>query len=302
MESMLLHNKQKKLFFKFVSVSLLIHFSATFLYLADKKIDYNKETESVLNPKIVVQLLERKKSTQIVQTEQSNKKKPEDSKFLSNKNNNFARQTKNQNLGKFAAASKGIKKAVQRKKSQTMKSRMDKKLKNIKFSDLAIKSSEKIFLKKNKKVSKANSQRKGLKNGKTKGIGLGQSNDFLDDIPLGDFTQLNTQEYEFYGFYHRIREKLEQFWGNNLQAEADKIFKQGRSIASDNNLITGLTIKINNRGEIVDIVLNSTSGLKELDDAAVKSFNQAGPFPNPPKGMIKADGKAVIEWGFVVNT
>jgi protein TonB len=270
--------------------------------MADKSIDYKKDTESVLNPKILVQLMNRKKSTQIVQTEQSNKKKPEEAKFLSNKNNSFARQTKNKNLGKFAAASKGLKTANERKKTQITKSKINKKLKNIKFSDLAIKSSDKLFVKKNRKVAKANSQRKGLKNGKAKGQGLGKSNDFLEDIPLGDFTQLNTQEYEFYGFYHRIREKLEQFWGNNLQTEADKIFKQGRSIASDNNLITGLTIKINSRGEIVDIVLNSTSGLKELDDAAVKSFNQAGPFPNPPKGMIKADGKAVIEWGFVVNT
>ena len=51
----------------------------------------------------------------------------------------------------------------------------------------------------------------------------------------------------------------------------------------------------------MDIVLKSTSGVKELDEAAVESFNQAGPFPNPPKGMLK-NGKATIDWGFVVNT
>jgi outer membrane biosynthesis protein TonB len=44
-----------------------------------------------------------------------------------------------------------------------------------------------------------------------------------------------------------------------------------------------------------------TSGIKELDDAAIESFNDAGPFPNPPKGLV-VDGKVTIEWGFVVKS
>ena len=139
-----------------------------------------------------------------------------------------------------------------------------------------------------------------------KQVGLDAQIQYFEDMAQfwlvdADFTKLNTQEYEYYGFYHRIRQKLEQFWGLNIQEQANKIFKQGRSIASDSNLITGLTIRLNERGEIVDIVLKSTSGVKELDDAAVESFNQAGPFPNPPKGMLQ-NGKATIDWGFVVNT
>ena len=38
----------------------------------------------------------------------------------------------------------------------------------------------------------------------------------------------------------------------------------------------------------------------QLDDAAVESFNKAGPFPNPPLEMLKK-GQAEIEWGFVVK-
>jgi len=44
-----------------------------------------------------------------------------------------------------------------------------------------------------------------------------------------------------------------------------------------------------------------TSGIKELDDAAIESFNEAGPFPNPPKGMIR-NGRVTLEWGFVVKS
>ena len=48
--------------------------------------------------------------------------------------------------------------------------------------------------------------------------------------------------------------------------------------------------------DVANIIVSGT-----LDAAAIDSFNQAGPFPNPPKGMIRG-GKAVVEWGFVVNS
>jgi protein TonB len=49
------------------------------------------------------------------------------------------------------------------------------------------------------------------------------------------------------------------------------------------------------------VLILSSSGQQELDSAAVESFNKSGPFPNPPKGMLK-NGVAVLEWGFVVKS
>jgi protein TonB len=285
----------------FLVVSLVLHLCVSVTQMDGVNIlDLMEKKEE---KQISIKLITPSQAKQIVQSLNSQKrKKIKEAKFLGAKDNVFDRETKNRNVGTFKDAALGQRNATQNKKKQVQKSELEKKLKKITFSDLAIKPTEKIEVKKNKKVAQTNSAKRGLRSGKKTGRSLGQSNDYLEDIPLGDFTKLNTQEYEFYGFYHRIREKLEQFWGNNIKEEADKIFKQGRSIASENNLVTGLKIKINGKGEIVDIVLKSTSGLKELDDAAIKSFNQAGPFPNPPKGMLKADGKAIIEWGFVVNT
>ncbi|MCO4755230.1 MAG: TonB C-terminal domain-containing protein, partial [Bacteriovoracaceae bacterium] len=142
---------------------------------------------------------------------------------------------------------------------------------------------------------------KGLKSGERTKRGLSRSSDFLEDVPLGDFTKLNTQEFRFYGFYHRIREKLEQFWGANLQQEMERIYSSGRSIASGKNFLTSLVIKMNAKGEIIKIQLNSTSGIQELDEIAISSFNEAGPFPNPPKKMLN-DGVATIKWGFAVTS
>lgn len=130
---------------------------------------------------------------------------------------------------------------------------------------------------------------------------VSSTNDYLEDIPLGDLTHLNTVEYKFYGYYHRIRQKLEGFWGRSVQEKAETLAGEGRAIASDDAHITALRIVMNSAGEIVDVVILGSSGVKELDDAAIESFNAAGPFPNPPKDLI-VDGRVTIEWGFVVNS
>ena len=64
--------------------------------------------------------------------------------------------------------------------------------------------------------------------------------------------------------------------------------------------ITSLQVDLDDNGNIVRVHLKGSSGVKELDDAAIESFNNAGPFPNPPKGMVR-NGKASIEWGFAVS-
>lgn len=293
----------KKMMYIFIIASVFIHLCV--LIAKAPSLSISKALSSNENEEIVkIKLLSLAKSQvkkQIVQTQMSdNKVKPTDKAFLGKQNNSVARQTRSATTGKFKKAGIGSKMGSNTIQKVAKKAQRKNKLKNLKFSDIAMKSS--ILEGVPKKTHKASrSIAKGLKNGSSQSKGLGQSNDYLEDIPLGDFTKLNTQEFEFYGFYHRIREKLEQFWGRNIQEQADKIMKSGRSIASDTNHITSLVIKINDRGEIVKVNVNSTSGIRELDSAAIETFNQAGPFPNPPKKMLKA-GTATIKWSFVVNT
>lgn len=291
--------QNKKILYYLLVFSFFVHISITWVQI-DKTSLFNLKPDEA--QPIKIKLLTNTNAKQIVQSEKSVDKTKNNSKYLSDKNNTFARETKAAMNGKFKAAGKGVRTAAATRNVQNTVQKKKKQIKNLKFSDLAFKKRTAKEIQKNNKKATQNLTRKGLKTGTNKTAGLGRTNDFLEDIPLGDFTRLNTQEYEFYGFYHRIRQKLEQFWGLNIKDKAEKLYKEGRTIASDTNLITGLTIKLDHRGKIVDIVLKSTSGVKELDDAAIESFNQAGPFPNPPKGMLKDDGKATIDWGFVVNT
>ena len=40
----------------------------------------------------------------------------------------------------------------------------------------------------------------------------------------------------------------------------------------------------------------------DLDEAAIRAFNRAGPFPNPPNGLLQETGSVDIRWDFILRT
>ena len=285
--------------FSFVG-SLLINFVLLFSPLPTQKQEILSQKKK--RSKIRVKLIdprnenvkkESEKKKQIVNTEKKKEReKPKKSNYLSEVDQTFKKETKAARVGTFKRGSKGSKKAKSLKKKLKLKKGAKKKTR-ISLTDLAIQ--KPIFF------DEKNNTKKGEKTGFEKKQGLSQNNDFLEEIPLGDMTNLNTTEYRFYGFFQRIRRKLEQHWGRSIREKAKMLFKSGKKLGQKEHKITALTVTINNKGQIIEVVLKSKSGVKELDDAAIESFNKAGPFPNPPKGFIK-NGRAKIEWGFVVKS
>lgn len=294
--------------------SMLMHLMVMPVNLSLKELISVNIEDNVMKVKLVT-----KKSLsnpqQIVNTEEANNDRtPEEAKFLGKKNQMFDRQTKAANVGSFKQAGQGVKNGFQLQKYKKMaevkkqqKKKVEKKavkkdfskaLKKIKMSDLA------MDAKKDMKVKKAaptpTMAALGLQNGNHQSTGLSASSDFVEDLPLGDMSHLNTQEYKYFGFFDRIRKKLEQHWGYSLRKKARSMMNRGVRIPASENKITSLKITIDSLGNIVEVLVKSTSGVSELDDAAIESFNKAGPFPNPPKGMI-VNGQATIEWGFVVK-
>lgn len=235
---------------------------------------------------------------QIVQSEDSDSSEKKDGAYLSDKDRSFDRQTVARNVDTFQKTALGdsteTKKAQKGEKAQTAKP----SLKDIKLSDMGIEKAD--FTPREASRAPASESKKGMKNGDASSQGLSATNDYVQEVTLGDFTHMNTVEFKFYGFYHRIRQKLEQFWGKSIQEKSQQIFRSGRRIASQ-DYITSLQVTLNEKGEIVKVKILGASGVKELDDAAIESFNEAGPFPNPPKDLL-VNGKAVIQWGFVVKS
>ena len=274
-----------------------------------------------------LQAIKNSLNKQIVANELNGKKeRPLNSRFAGEADQTFDRQTMAATNGAFKQAGKGNKEgsktataqgaepspAVAKKVASAPKVKQSAP-KPLSLSDLGgvqvpkIADQEKAQVEALEEMSRkiANASKKsnalGIAQSDIEKTGLAQNNDFVEEVPLGDMTNLNTTEFKYYGFYNRIRQRLEQYWGNTIQSKAKGLYKSGRRLPASENLITAIAVTLDDRGNIVDIKIEGTSGIRELDQAAIESFNKAGPFPNPPKGLL-VGGRATIQWGFVVKS
>jgi protein TonB len=293
----------RKNFYYFLLAIFAVHAAMMAVHLRDQFQNVVFTPSKSIKVKLIQEALsEMTKSglkRQIVQSEDSlNNEKPKKDSFLSDKNRSFERETMAKAIDSFQKAALGNANITNPQMSKTAKTQK-KAIKDLKLSDVGMLAGDPLP----QEVSRAPASEsiKGLENGDLNSQGLSATNDYVEEVALGDFTHLNTTEYKHYGFFHRIRQKLEQFWGKSLHEKAANIFRSGRRLPASDNLITSLQVTLNTRGEIVGVKILGSSGVRELDDAAIESFNEAGPFPNPPKDLL-VNGKATIEWGFVVKS
>lgn len=251
-------------------LSLIVHATLMYVYLPHMK-DKDARAPEVSEKERVLKVFLKTKR-QIVRSEESQDKRLKEDSYLSDKTRSFERQSVANKVSPFKENSGGEVKP-QRKK-------------DLKLSDLGFKKSNNLY------KSHPHDQKAGSR---------GATNDHLEDVPLGDHTYLNTVEYKYYGFYFRIRQKLEQFWGRSIHETAMQLMKEQRVIARNDEHVTALRIVLDSKGHITAIKVLGSSGVRELDDAAIRAFNEAGPFPHPPKGLI-VKGKVVLQWGFVIKT
>ncbi|NDF14352.1 energy transducer TonB [bacterium] len=100
----------------------------------------------------------------------------------------------------------------------------------------------------------------------------------------------------------RVRQQLDQAWQPIVKQNVGKILKGGRQLASNTDFVTRTLVTMNERGEILRIQLLEQSGTEDLDQAAIDALNKAGPYPNPPKGLIDSSGNVHIRWDFILKT
>lgn len=129
-----------------------------------------------------------------------------------------------------------------------------------------------------------------------------EAQDYIPGYKLSDRTVLNTREFVYYSYYQRIRERLDRAWVPILKNQLAKYYRTGRHLASDMDHTTRVMVVLNKGGEIIRVKILYESGTRDLDEAAVKAFNHAGPFPNPPKGIVDSNGEIQIPWEFILRT
>jgi TonB family protein len=128
------------------------------------------------------------------------------------------------------------------------------------------------------------------------------SGEYIKGMREGEQTALNTREFVFYGFFERIRGQLDRAWEPILREELIRHYKRGRRLASDQDHVTQVLVTLGARGEVVRVEVQGESGTQLLDETAIRAFNRAGPFPNPPKGLLGTQGTVQIRWEFILKT
>jgi TonB family protein len=245
-------------------VPILLVILITHLFLLSMTINLSsKSSESDLVQK-VLHIKWRKVMKQIVHSEESDNVTPKDEAFLSDKDRSFDRQSVSFRVRHFQAQA-----SLELSKNML--------LEKLSLSDLGL----------NHQVEK-NIQK------------VSSNNDYVKDIPLGELTHLNTAEYKYFSYFQRIRQRLENYWGASIEDKVRQLAQQGRRLLSDENM-TSLRVCLDHLGRVLWVKVLGSSGIRELDEAAIESFNEAGPFTNPPKDLVQ-DGRVTFEWGFVVRT
>jgi protein TonB len=92
--------------------------------------------------------------------------------------------------------------------------------------------------------------------------------------PKIKYISASTQEYEYATYMRAWVDKVERVGNLNLPEEIRRRGLSGRLI---------VTVVVRRDGALGDITINSPSGIKLLDDTAVRTIKLAQPYPPLPK-------------------
>ncbi len=123
------------------------------------------------------------------------------------------------------------------------------------------------------------------------------ANDHLEEEE-GNGTFLNTKEWKFASFFNRVKQSVGQHWDPNAQL---KLRDPTTQIYGGRDRYTVLTVVLNSSGQLKEAMVSKTSGLDFLDLEAVKAFERAQPFPNPPPGLLATDQTVRFQFGFMLE-
>lgn len=244
----------------------------------------------------------------IVDQDKLNNDKDENAKFLSSHNQRVEKQTAARKLGEF----KNIRKAGPEGDSAPAKPTtkwaqfmpqfdVSKSLKDLSAREQKFKDGEVELPSAHKAKPEVSENAQNEKPASRAGSEVSQTLDYIKELEPGLETMLSTKEFKYFTFFSRVRQQINQHWTPKVRTKVDQIYKQGRRIASTEDMITRCLVTLDKSGKLIRIQIIGVSGIRELDEAATEAFRAAAPFPNPPQGMVDPDGTIKIRWDFILE-
>lgn len=112
----------------------------------------------------------------------------------------------------------------------------------------------------------------------------GGSVDHLEEVESGEENALNSKRWVYASFFNRLKRQVATHW------DPQTVWRRSDPTGQHHGFKTRVTevrVSLSAKGDLAKIVVTTPSGVTELDDEAVRSFRAAGPFPNPPDGLVK---------------
>jgi TonB family protein len=124
--------------------------------------------------------------------------------------------------------------------------------------------------------------------------------DHVPNLPRGEATFLNSRQYAYATFFNRLKRTVSQYWHPQVRDHYGGAFgvPTGRGGGA---LQTTLLVSLRADGQLASVSLDSPSGERKFDDIAIRAFQEAAPFPNPPRGLIERDGQIHFHFGFILD-
>jgi TonB family protein len=119
--------------------------------------------------------------------------------------------------------------------------------------------------------------------------------DHLDDVTNGDETALNAKRWIHASFFNRLKRSVAQNWD---PASVWRRRDPNGSVYGYKTRVTEVRVALTAKGDLAKIVVTQPSGVTELDDEAVRAFQHAAPFVNPPKELANDDGLITFAFSF----
>lgn len=119
--------------------------------------------------------------------------------------------------------------------------------------------------------------------------------DHLDDVADGEETALNAKRWIHASFFNRLKRQVAQNWD---PASVWRRRDPSGSVYGYKTRVTEVRVALTSKGQLAKIVVTTPSGVSELDDEAVRAFQHAAPFPNPPKELASDDGLITFAFAF----
>lgn len=123
-------------------------------------------------------------------------------------------------------------------------------------------------------------------------------NDRLSDVDEGEGTFLSTKEFKFASFFNRVKQSVGMHWDPNTSIRQRDPSGQ---IYGGRDRYTVLSVTLNESGRLKDVFVEKSCGLDFLDLEAIRSFERAQPFPNPPPGLVSGDSTVKFSFGFFLD-